>query len=387
LGGKILELYQLIGIDALIFAHLQTNCLISFLPKFTSEVFCNRYLLSYAAMLNQKRITFEQFIMAQERQIPLATGDYSRLLGDIALASKVIARELSRAGIVDIIGEFGAENVQGEAVQKMDVFANNQFKYSLSLGGQVAVMASEEEEDVVVLNDQKGKYVVLFDPLDGSSNIDTGMPVGTIFAIYRRVSANGSAGLIDCLQLGRSQIAAGYVLYGSSTVMVYADSKGVNGFTLDPTIGDFFLTFPNIRIPSTATYISVNDEKLAEFPKPIQAYLSQLQERREAKEKGLKPRYVGTLVADFHRNLIQGGLFCYPSTASHPKGKLRLNYEGNPMAFIAQQAGGKAFNGSEAILDVVPLALHQRTPLYIGNAHEIALLEKNFSQSQGKTAS
>jgi fructose-1,6-bisphosphatase I len=312
-----------------------------------------------------------QFIIDQEKLFPHADGHFSQILRDIVIASKFIHREVNRAGLADILGNVGSANVHGESVKKLDVYANEHLKKSLMRGGVASIIASEEEEDFVLLNDQEGKYVVLFDPLDGSSNIDVNIPVGTIFSIYKRTSDFGHGCLPDCLQSGRQQLAAGYVIYGSSTILTYTTGNGVNIFTFDPAIGDFFLSHAQVQIPQEAFYLSVNDMKFDDFLPYTQSYLHSVRQRNINNDQPLTPRYVGSLVADFHRNLLKGGIFLYPGTYKNPKGKLRLLYEGNPMAFIMEQAGGLATNGHIPILDIQPTELHQRVPLIIGSANEV----------------
>lgn len=316
----------------------------------------------------QKRITLQQFIAEAERKAE-ASGEFSQLLREIVLASKYIHYETSRAGINQILGAAGTVNVQGEAVQKLDVYAHEQMIRSLRLSGLAAVIGSEEADDFEVINPD-GKYVVLFDPLDGSSNIDVSIPVGTIFSIYHRLEG-GPAGEADVLQPGRRQLAAGYVLYGTSTLLVYTTGQGVNGFTLEPNVGEFYLTHPDLRIPEKAKYLSLNDAARSQFNDSVKAYLDDVDARHAVNPDDLKPRYVGSLVADFHRNLIDGGIFLYPGTTKKPEGKLRLLYEANPMAMIVEQAGGMATDGVAPILDRQPARLHERTPLVLGSLNEV----------------
>lgn len=318
-------------------------------------------------------VTIERFILDQEQKYPEATGELSNLLYDIALACKIIAAQIRRAGLVNILGSAGVTNVQGEEQQKLDVFANETMKNALSHTGRVCVMASEEDQDVVPVPEQypAGKYAVLFDPLDGSSNIDVNGPVGTIFSIYRRVSLEGRGSLADVLQPGCRQVAAGYVIYGSSTMMVYSTGQGVAGFTLDPSIGEFLLSHPRIVTPRVGMYYSVNESNFGRWSKGIQWAVRGLHGDRPEEIKGKNSRYIGSLVADFHRNLIAGGIFLYPADTKNPRGKLRLLYECAPMAFIAEQAGGSATDGTRRILDIVPDDLHQRTPLVIGSREDV----------------
>ncbi len=319
-----------------------------------------------------KLVTIERFILDQQHEHPDATGALTNLLYDMALSAKIIASKTTRAGLAEVLGSAGEENVQGEEVQKLDVFAQRTIFRLNDHTGRLAVMASEEEEDIIPIPERfdVGKYVLLFDPLDGSSNIDVNVSVGTIFGIYHRKTASGRGTLEDCLQRGRDLVAAGYILYGSSTMMVYATAGGgVHGFTLDPAIGEFLLSHPNIRFPETPKYYSVNQGYQPYWSNGVQGYTEWLQ-ADTAEKKGLSLRYIGSLVADFHRNLLTGGIYYYPADTKDPKkpgGKLRLLYEAGPLAFLAQQAGGYASNGTQAILDIQPTSLHQRVPLYIGN--------------------
>ena len=329
-------------------------------------------------MLNRTLVTtLERFILDQEAAFHSdASGELTNLLYDIALGAKLIAAQIRRAGLVDIIGTAAAINVQGEEQQKLDVFANETLKNALNHTGRVCAMASEEDEELVPIPDgyPAGRYVVLFDPLDGSSNIDVNAPVGTIFAIARRVSTSGQGTLQDVLQPGRDLVAAGYVIYGSSVMMVYSAGHGVHGFTLDPTIGEFLLSHPNIRIPERGKFLSVNDSYESLWSEPVKSLMRQFR-GLEGKRPAMNVRYVGSLVADFHRNLLGGGIFAYPANTRNPRGKLRLLYEANPLAFIVEQAGGKATTGAQRILDVVPGDLHQRTPLFIGSRGDVDLVE------------
>lgn len=319
-----------------------------------------------------KLVTIERFILDQQSDHPDATGTLTNLLYDMALAAKIIASKTTRAGLAEVLGSAGEENVQGEEVQKLDVFAQRTIYRLNDHTGRLAVMASEEEEDVIPIpaRFETGKYVLLYDPLDGSSNIDVNVSVGTIFAIHRRKTESGPGTLEDCLQPGRNLIAAGYILYGSSTMMVYATvGGGVHGFTLDPAIGEFLLSHPNLRFPEKPKYYSVNQGYQPYWSAGVKAYTEWLQCDTPEK-KGLSLRYIGSLVADFHRNLLTGGVFYYPADTKDPKkpgGKLRLNYEAAPLAFLAEQAGGYASDGVQPILDIQPTKLHERVPLFIGN--------------------
>jgi fructose-1,6-bisphosphatase I len=320
--------------------------------------------------------TIERFILDQEDRFPEATGELSNLLYDIALAAKIIAAAIRRAGLVNILGSAEATNVQGEVQQKLDVFANESIKNALMHTGRVCVMGSEEDDDIIPVPPQfaAGKYAVLFDPLDGSSNIDVTSAVGTIFSIYRRISMEGRGTVSDVLQPGCRQVAAGYVMYGSSTMLVYTTGQGVHGFTLDPTIGEFLLCHPRIVTPRVGTYYSVNESNFGRWGKGTQTAVRGFHGDMPELIKGKNSRYIGSFVADFHRNLINGGVFMYPADTKNPKGKLRLLYEASPMAFIAEQAEGSATNGCDRILDIQPEALHQRTPLVIGSREDVGFV-------------
>ncbi len=324
--------------------------------------------------MSNKVITIERHIIDGERQHPGATGNFSAVLRDLTLAIKVIWREVSKAGLVNILGTVGKENIHGDVVKKLDVFADEAIYKAMDHGGHLCVMASEENEDVLHIPDDypKGKYVLLFDPLDGSSNIDANVSIGTIFSIYRRVSHSGKGTLADCTQPGYKQIAAGYVVYGSSTMMVYTTGDGVHGFTLDPSIGEFLLSHENIRVPKRGKIYSVNEGNYRYWDDGVKKYIKYLQEEDEGSGRPYAARYIGSMVADIHRTLLYGGIFLYPGDARYPKGKLRLMYEANPLAFIMEQAGGAASNGDQRILDVVPSTLHQKTPLFIGSEEDVA---------------
>ncbi len=321
--------------------------------------------------INRNVLTLDEFTLQQLRQFPTATGELSRLLRDMALAAKRVNVEVNKAGLVDILGDAGSINVQGEDVKKLDIFANNQFMGVLQHGISCAGIGSEEMDDFVVFDDEisnNSKYVVLFDPLDGSGNIDVNVSIGTIFGVYKRVSPLGKpCTKEDFLQPGKNQVAAGYVVYGSSTMFVYATRRGVNGFTLDPSIGEFTMSHPNITCPPTGKFYSVNHGNFFQYNEGVRKYIDGCQ--RKTKENGgpYTQRYIGSMVADVHRNLIKGGIFMYPGTIEKPGGKLRLLYEANPFAFILEVAGGVATDGVGRILDIVPTSLHQRTPLFIGS--------------------
>lgn len=322
-------------------------------------------------------VTIERFILEQERDYPDATGTLTNVLYDMALAAKIISSHTTRAGLAQILGSTGEQNVQGEEVQKLDAFAERTIYRLNDHTGRLAVMASEEIEDPIPIPKQfgMGKYVLVYDPLDGSSNIDYNVSVGTIFAIHRRKSADGPGTLDDCLQPGHDLVAAGYIIYGSSTIMVYSTGQGVHGFTLDPHIGEFLLSHPNIRIPAKPKYYSVNQGYERHWSEGVRKFTADLQ-GDNAENQALSLRYIGSLVADFHRNLLGGGVFYYPADTkdlSKPQGKLRLVYEAAPLAFLAEQAGGYASDGQRRILDIQPERLHQRVPLYIGSR---SLVEK-----------
>ncbi len=320
-------------------------------------------------------ITIERFILDQEDKYPEATGELSNLLYDIALAAKIIGASIRRAGLVNILGSAGATNVQGEEQQKLDVFANETMTNALNHTGRVCVMASEEDETIIAVPEQfaAGKYAVLYDPLDGSSNIDVNGAVGTIFSVYRRISGSGDGrgSLADVLQPGCKQVAAGYVIYGSSTMLIYSTGQGVAGFTLDPSIGEFLLSHPRIVTPRVGMYYSVNESNFARWNKGTQWAVRGFHGDRPDEIKGKNSRYIGSLVADFHRNLLAGGIFMYPADTKNKNGKLRLLYECSPMAFIAEQSGGSATDGIRRILDIVPKDLHERTPLVIGSREDV----------------
>lgn len=320
--------------------------------------------------------TLDEFIFQQQSQFEGATGELSGLLRDIGLAAKIVNRDLSRAGLMDtILGDADLINIQGEEVKKLDVFANNILKKCLQNSGECAGVASEEEDDFVSFPNRKdAKYVVMFDPLDGSSNIDVIAPVGTIFSIYKRISTIGEAcTLEDFLQSGNKQVAAGYVIYGSSIILVYTTGRGVNGFTLEPSLGEFCLSNLEIQTPTDSKTYSVNQGNYLTFGQPVRDYLDFCMSTENKKAYSL--RYIGSMVADFHRNLLKGGIYMYPATDKDKNGKLRLCYECNPMAFIQEQAGGKATDGKIRILDLKPEKLHQRTPVYIGSSKQVESIQ------------
>jgi fructose-1,6-bisphosphatase I len=330
-------------------------------------------------------ITIERHILEEQSSFPEATGTLTNLLYDIALAGKIIASKTNRAGLAEILGRTGDTNIQGEQVQKLDRFADATFFRMNDHTGRVALMASEEHADILPIPEKypSGKYVLLYDPLDGSSNIDYNICLGTIFCIYHKISA-GRGSLDDCLQKGRQLVAAGYLLYGTSTMLVYSTGRGVNGFTLDPAVGEFLLSHPAIRFPEPPHYYSVNQGNENYWSKGVQEYTAWLQ-GREPGSRGLSARYVGSLVADFHRNLLAGGVFYYPADTQHPDkphGKLRLLYEAIPLAFLAEQAGGRGSDGARNILDIPPQSLHQRTPFFVGSKSLVEQAEA-FIQKYG----
>lgn len=326
----------------------------------------------------QRIITIERFIIEKEHEIPGATGEFSKLLTDLALAAKIVWREVSKAGLVDIIGSTGKVNISGDVVQKLDEFANEIFINVMQKGGHLCAMASEESKDLIEIPEElaKGKYVLVFDPLDGSSNINVNVSIGSIFGIYRRVTSSGKGTLEDILQPGRNLVAAGYIVYGSSTIFVYTTGNGVHGFTLDPSIGEFLLSHENIQIPRKGDIYSVNEGYYERWDENMKKFINYLKAEDKATGRPYKLRYVGTLVADFHRTILYGGIFMYPGDSKNPEGKLRLIYEAAPLAYVVEKAGGRASNGFQNILDIKPTSLHQRTPLFIGSEEDVKLAEK-----------
>ncbi|EPR74024.1 Fructose-1,6-bisphosphatase, type I [Winogradskyella psychrotolerans RS-3] len=323
--------------------------------------------------------TLGEFIIENQTSFKYTSGELSRLLNSIRLAAKVVNHEVNKAGLVDIIGNAGDTNIQGEDQQKLDVYANQKFIQTLTKRNIVCGIASEEEDDFIAINSQdennQNKYVVLIDPLDGSSNIDVNVSVGTIFSIYRRVTPLGTpVTLEDFLQKGSAQVAAGYVVYGTSTMLVYTTGDGVNGFTLNPAIGSYYLSHPNMEFPKDGHIYSVNEGNYADFPVGIKKYIKYCQE--DEGERPYTSRYIGSLVSDFHRNMIKGGIYMYPKSSKNPKGKLRLLYECNPMAFIAEQANGKASDGFTRIMDIVPTELHERVPFICGSVNMVEKAEE-----------
>ena len=328
-----------------------------------------------------KLTTLNEFIMKKQADFPGASGELSRLLNDIAVAAKIVTRDVRRAGLVDnILGAQGEINIQGEQQQKLDVVADNQFIKMFELGGEVCGIGSEENDNYMAFQSEmskNGKYVVLFDPLDGSSNIDVNVSIGTIFSIYHRISPIGTeATLEDMLQPGDKQVAGGYVLYGSSTMLVYTTGNGVNGFTLDPSIGEFCLSHPNMKTPETGRIYSMNEGNIAVCHPGYRKYTEYCQEEDASTGRPYSGRYIGSLVADFHRNLIKGGIYFYPTTPAAPKGRLRLLYECNPLAFVIEQAGGLATDGTQRILSISPTELHQRVGFIVGSKQMVEKLQE-----------
>ena len=316
--------------------------------------------------------TLDRFIKNNQDQFQYASGELSQLLRDIALASKVVNREVNKAGLIDIMGKVGSQNQSGEEQQTLDVLANIRFTRALSKGGEVCALISEETESYVDLNNQ-GKYVIAIDPLDGSSNIDVNVSIGTIFSIYRRNTPVGQPiQKEDILQKGTDQVAAGYILYGSSTMLVYTTGHGVNGFTYETSLGEYFLSHPDMKMPADGNIYSINEGASNTFASPVKAYI------QCCKDKNLTARYIGSLVADFHRNLLKGGIYIYPANNRNPSGKLRLMYECNALAYVAEQAGGTASDGKNRILDLQPHDLHQRTPFYVGSKNMVLKAESFF---------
>ena len=330
-----------------------------------------------------RAVTLGQFLIEQERKHPEATGEFTGILADIALATKMINREVIRAGLTDVLGYTGTQNVHGEKVQKLDRFAHETLYRVLGSTGQLAVLASEEDEDVIHVPEGQpvGKYVVNFDPLDGSSNINANVNIGTIFSVLPRQTRKGGGTLEDCLQAGSRQLCAGYVMYGSSTMMVYSTGHGVHGFTYEPSIGEYLLSHPEIRTPKRGRIYSVNEGNYIHWSDGVKRYVDWLKMDDKATGRPYSSRYVGSLVADFHRNLLYGGIFLYPADRKNPSGKLRVLYEAAPLAFIAEEAGGAASDGSRRILEIEPKALHERTPLFLGSAEDVADCE-SFVQNR-----
>lgn len=328
--------------------------------------------------MSAKIMTLTRHIIDEQHKHPEATGEFTNLMNDICFAAKRISYHTNKAGLLDVLGETDLVNVQGERVQKLDVFANDTMIKALDHGGNLCCMVSEEDENIIPIPEKYpvGKYVCLFDPLDGSSNIDVNVSVGTIFSIYRRITTDGTPGEeIDCLQPGDQQVCAGYVVYGSSTMLVYTTGNGVHGFTLDPSFGEFVLSHPNIKIPKKAKIYSVNESNFDYWDENVKNYIRYVKATDKSTGRPLNSRYIGSMVSDVHRNLLNGGIYLYPASSKAPNGKLRLTYEANPMAFIIEQAGGRASNGYEDIMKIKPKSLHQREPLFIGCSEDVKMIE------------
>jgi fructose-1,6-bisphosphatase I len=323
-------------------------------------------------------MTIQRFIAENERSYPEATGAFSDILRNLALAAKVISREVRRAGLVDILGSASTSNPSGDDVKKLDVFSNEMVIRAMESGGQLCVMASEENESIIPIPERfpTGKYVMVFDPLDGSSNIDANVTIGTIFSILRRIDGDGQGTEADVIQPGLKQVAAGYIMYGSSTIMVFTTGNGVNGFTLDSTVGTFLLSHKDMRIPPKGCIYSVNEGNRQLWDEGVRKYVEYLQQPDKSTKRPYKSRYVGSMIADVHRTILYGGVFLYPADTKNPDGKLRLIYEANPMAFIMEQAGGMASTGTQRILELVPNALHQRVPVFMGCREDVELAER-----------
>jgi fructose-1,6-bisphosphatase I len=334
-------------------------------------------------MTNNSVVTLERHIVEEERRRPEATGAFSNILQSLTLAAKIISREVTKAGLIDMLGGTGDTNVQGERVQKLDLYAEDVIFRALDHTGTLCCMVSEESEDIIPIPEQfpMGDYVLIFDPLDGSSNIDVNVSIGTIFSIHRKVSDGEKGTVEDCLQVGREQVAAGYVVYGSSTMLVYTSGRGVHGFTLDPSIGEFLLSHPNLVMPDPPNRMySINEAYYPRWSKGQQKLMQHLKGLDGKAEASYSSRYIGSLVADFHRTLLKGGIFMYPADSKSPRGKLRLLYEAAPMAMICEQAGGRASDGRTPILDLAPEDLHQRTPLYVGSSEIVEMAERFLAE-------
>ena len=328
-----------------------------------------------------KLITLERHISEGERSHPGATGEFSGLLHGLSLAAKLVWREVTKAGLVNILGPTDRMNISGDVVKKLDEFADRTIYRAMDHIGHLCVMASEENEDLLQIpaNYPEGKYVLLYDPLDGSGNIDANITIGTIFSIYRRVSSSGPGTMDDVLQPGHRQVAAGYILFGSSMMFVYSTGHGVHGFTLDPSVGEFLLSHENLRMPARGTIYSTNEGNYGRWSPRMQRYIRYLKEEHPESGRPYALRYVGSLVADVHRTILYGGVYCYPGDARNPDGKLRIMYENNPLGYIVEQAGGAASNGTQRVLDIQPTSLHQRSPLFIGSREEVRLVEEFLS--------
>ena len=343
-------------------------------------------MLKRFEMINKKVTTLNEFIIQSQKGFPFATGELTGLLSDIGFAAKLVNREVNKAGLVDILGTTGDNNVHGEEVKKLDVFAHEKFIDALRMSGECSGVASEESDDFIAFDTaehgRNAKYVVCMDPLDGSSNIDVNVSIGTIFAVYRRITESGPCQLEDFLQPGKNLVAAGYVLYGSSTMLVYTTGTRVNGFTLDPSVGEFFLSHRDIRVPENGGLYSINEGYYKKYTPALKDYIAHCKSEDNSLGKPLSARYIGSMVADIHRNLIKGGIYIYPAMQGVPNGKLRLLYECNPMAFIIENAGGMATDGHRRILDIEPTELHQRRPIYIGSKNMVEKAEWFIQKSE-----
>jgi len=328
--------------------------------------------------MRERVITIERHVIEQQRKFPEATGEFSGLLNTISFAAKIISREVNKAGLVEILGITGETNVHGEQVRMLDEYAQNVFVQTLEKSGQLCVMVSEESEEIIAIPDDYpcGKYVLCFDPLDGSSNIDANVSIGSIFAIYKKITGGRHGTLEDIIQPGNKLVGAGYVIYGSSTMLVYSTGLGVHGFTLDPSIGEFLLSHENIRIPEKGSIYSVNEGNYESWDDGFKRYITSLKKPANPNEKPYSARYIGSMVSDIHRNLLYGGIFLYPGDKRNPRGKLRLLYEAIPMAYIIEQAGGAAIDGTQRILDIKPHSLHERIPVIIGSREDVAACER-----------
>jgi len=339
-------------------------------------------------MTNTKFMTLARHIIEGEKKHPGATGELSKLLSDLSLAAKLISLEVNKAGLGNILGFTGSSNVHGEQVKKLDIFAHDILVRAMDHGGHFCALVSEEKENIINIPKEYkiGKYILFFDPLDGSSNIEVNNSIGTIFSIYKRLSPDdGQPGLIeDCLQPGINQVASGYVLYGSSTILVYTTGEGVHGFTLDPSFGEFLLSHDNIRIPKKSQIYSINEGNYLHWSPGLKKYIEYLKKEDKATGRPYSARYVGSMVADIHRTLLYGGIFMYPPDNNYPNGKLRLMYECNPMAMLMEAAGGKASNGEQRIMELIPTLLHERTALYIGNEDDVKMVESFIAEEKEK---
>ncbi len=333
-------------------------------------------------LINTKFMTLERFIRQQEEKFPQATGEFTNVLFALTLAAKLVWREVSKAGLVNILGTTDQTNISGDILKKLDIFADETIRRTMFYTGHLCAMASEESNGLIEMPNKynNGKYVLIYDPLDGSSNIDANITIGTIFSIFKRVTTFGQGNLEDCLQPGYKQVAAGYIIYGTSTMFVYTTGQGVHGFTLDPSVGEFLLSNENIKIPQRGKFYSVNEGNYNLWDPKFQKYINYLKEIDKSSGRPYSLRYIGTMVGDIHRTLLYGGIFIYPADKKNPNGKLRLMYECNPMSYIVEQAGGRAINGEKRILEIQPDSLHQKTPIFIGSSEEVTLCEKFLTE-------